>query len=134
MNPVEEARRLVEEGWYQVSRGFFMVAKLPEGKTGKQALFEATCKHGQHRGSDAQRWVDNLGERHAGDHYLRCYAHLDGNTKTVGADVFEAFRKLGGGVYTFTARKPVKKPRIIRCNKPDCVVHGHDCGCYVEYP
>jgi hypothetical protein len=102
MTAEQYAKLLLEQGYYQVSRKYGMLARLPDGKTGRQALFEASME--QYRGLpneaswDAQqrRWVGHLPEASAADHYCRVYApkHLQ---RTVSQSVMNAFRKLGGG-------------------------------------
>lgn len=90
------AVQILTEGYFQVSRKFRTVAKFPPGKNGMQALFDAAAASGDH-GSRAEclRWVDSLGETAAGDYYLRVYAE----TLTVPVEVFDEFRRLGGGTY-----------------------------------
>lgn len=80
--------------WFQVSGKFRLVCRLPEGLTGKQAL-AAAAKH-----TDVQKWVDGMGEEHAGDHYLRCYAaHEELNEVE-----WRAFKKTGGSTYLMAGR------------------------------
>ncbi len=73
--------------WFQVSGHFRLAAKLPEGKTGKQALADTDC-------GDAA-WIEGLGEAHCGDHYLLCYAAHTGMSK----EEWKAFKESGGSTY-----------------------------------
>lgn len=84
MDPTKRAQQLLEEGYYQTSRGHRRVARLPPGKTGRQALREVAPR------------MAELSEASAGDHYLRCYCreHLDLDQET-----FNEFRRLGGTTY-----------------------------------
>lgn len=86
--PLAEATRLLEEGYYQVSSAHRMLAKLPEGKTGRMALYEAA----KHERTDAWQWAFSMGEPSAADQYLRVYA----NSIIVSPAVFAAFKRLGG--------------------------------------
>lgn len=89
----DTAQELIDEGWYQVSRRWRTVARLPDGKTGVQALTEAETRR------DAEKWAKMLGEGSAGDHFLRCHANKDGLWKELDVPTFAAFRKLGGDTY-----------------------------------
>ena len=82
--------RVSSATWYSVSNKYRMVARLPEGKTGKQALAESG---GQRCGDQA--WIDGMGEASAGDHYLRCYAP----TVELSREEWAAFRAAGGTTY-----------------------------------
>lgn len=86
---VAEATRLLEAGYYQVSIAHRMLAKLPDGKTGRMALYEATNA----TRSDAWRWAFGMGESNAADYYCRVY----GKSIVVTPAVFAAFKRLGGG-------------------------------------
>jgi len=96
---IEAARRLLAEGWCQTSRRFRCVARLPPGQTGVEALIDASRRHRSFPLADLERWARGLGERHAGDHYLRCHAEQDGNSRQLDIPTFAAFRKLGGNTY-----------------------------------
>lgn len=98
-----QAKQLIDAGYFQVSSAYHMLARLPEGYTGRQALFEASMKiysdlsAGQ-RMAWAEReraWVDSMSEPSATDQYLRVYAPKE-HTVTVSPAVFAAYRKLGG--------------------------------------
>lgn len=100
MTPTEIAQGLINDGYYQVSRAHRHIAKLPEGKTGKQALYEATMENYKHLDTSKREywekrnkdWVKNLGEIASKDQYLRVYA----TSIQVSQAVFNEFRRLGG--------------------------------------
>ena len=100
--PRGAAASLIVGGWYQVSRRWRTLARLPDGKTGIQALAEAADGE---VARDSRDWAKMLGERQAGDHFLRVYARGMGLWREVSADVFREFRNLGGGTYADTARR-----------------------------
>lgn len=79
--------------WYQTSGRFRHAAKLPEGKTGKQALAECGGPR-----CDDQAWIDGMGEAHSGDYYLRCHAP-DEDTVVMTREEWHAFKKAGGTTY-----------------------------------
>ncbi len=83
-----EAQRLINARYYQISSAHRTVARLPEGLTGRQALAAA---------SGDPEWAGQLGERAAGDYYLRCYGK---DTLTLDAPTFIEFRRLGGSTYS----------------------------------
>ena len=100
---IREAQALIDGGWYQTSRAYCMLAKLPVGKTGIQALIEAEQASRDGR-EYAQVWAARMGEHHSGDHFLRM--HAKGKLKkTVSSQVMDEFKKLGGGTYS-QARLP----------------------------
>lgn len=76
---------LIEHGWKQTSRRWRMLSRLPDGKTGIEALAEAS--------KDAP-WAKKLGERDSAAQFCRVYAGE--LTISVPRNVFDAFRKLGG--------------------------------------
>lgn len=75
------ARRLVAEGYHQVSRAYREVARLPEGKTGIEALQDVG-------------WRDAAGmsEWHAADQFRRVYAEGRGLTRKLTRSEFEWFK------------------------------------------
>lgn len=98
-----EAERLIAEGYYQISNKYRLLAKLPEGKTGIQALEEASLEeYRKTRPSDIKpeidaywlshypTWARGLGEYHAGAHYLTTYAA----PITVSEEVWAEFYRL----------------------------------------
>jgi len=91
----KKVQGIIDQGYYQVSRRFRTLARLPKGKTGMEALLEATDEL---QPMDAVKWVKGLGEGHAGDHFLRC--HAGKNVQIIlTEEEFHMFRKLGGGCY-----------------------------------
>lgn len=92
------AEELISGGYYQVSRKFGMLAKLPEGKTGREALYEATMRqyaglpNEAHFDRTTRRWVNGMSEASAADQYLRVYAVA----VTVNPTTMRRFRTLGG--------------------------------------
>lgn len=84
----EEAAELVRLGYCQVSRKFRSVARLPEGKTGIEAL------------ADASRdlvWARTLGEEHAAEQFRRVYAiYAPAEQRLIlilTREVFDAFKR-----------------------------------------
>ena len=94
---IENARKLIEEGWCQTSRKHRMLARLPDGKTGVEALADAERRYGHQ--PDPVKWATGLGNGGAGSFYLSRYAHHDLNNCTVDLPTFSAFKKLGGTTY-----------------------------------
>jgi hypothetical protein len=107
--------------WFQISRKYRMVARLPAEKTGIEALIEAARRTGYPPRKDLEDWARGLGEGSAGDHYLCCYApQKEEDWKELDIPTFQAFRRLGGTTYqswhyekthpdTFAKIKEVKK-------------------------
>lgn len=95
----EDAQRLIDDGFYQVSRKFRLLAKLPTGKDGIQALIEGETEAYKRTGgtprADLEIWAKRIGPVQAADHYLSCHAP----TIEVSRETFDAFRKLGGNTY-----------------------------------
>jgi hypothetical protein len=85
------AEQLLSLGYYQTSRRFRHLARLPEGKTGKEALLESDFQH-----YDKEHWIACMDEYSAGDFYLRGRA---ADKIVVSKEVFDQFRKLGGNTY-----------------------------------
>ena len=86
VNAEKEAADLIAQGYFQTSRRFRHLCKLPEGRTGVQALADA---------SGDRVWAEWLGEANAGDHWLRVY----GKPISVSQEVFAEFLRQGGGTY-----------------------------------
>ena len=88
-------RLLVQNGWHQVSRKYHIICRLPEGKTGIEALTEAAMES---RPWDAKEWANNLGESSATDQYLRVYAPWNDKKqhRQLTEQEFAAFREVGG--------------------------------------
>ena len=89
-----EAKRLLDKGYYQTSRSFRMLARLPEGKTAHQALTTA----------NNEPWTRGLTAACAGDYYLRVHAPKEDRVILKCDRVFRAFRALGGGTYLAARR------------------------------
>ena len=89
----DSARALIADGWFQVSRKYRTVARLPEGKTGKEALLESSRRSVP----DAPRWVACLSERDAADYWGRVHARAASLWLELDVATFAAFRRLGGG-------------------------------------
>jgi hypothetical protein len=86
--------------WFQISRGHRHVARLPEGKTGVEALIASYSERsGRGTREDYERWARRGGEGSAGDSYLRTYASRDGLGRQLTRVAFEAFRAAGGDTY-----------------------------------
>ncbi len=97
------------EVWYQVSRNARMVARLPEGQTGIEALIDA--QRASPVRSDYALWARRMGEGSAGDYYLRCHALRDRPElhKELTREEFAAFRKAGGETYMTKTWQRLKK-------------------------
>ncbi len=78
--------------WYQTSRKHRMIARLPDGKSGIEALTDAV---GPRR----------LSEALAGDQFLRVHARGD-LVKVLHPAGFAAFRRHGGGTYAGQEGRP----------------------------
>ena len=98
-----KAQQFIDEGWFQISRRHRMLARLPEGMTGKEALFEARKKEigpkhwGGYWEEDTAKWVNNLGEESCAEHFRRVYSTYDKTLNiTLDEKTFNAFRSLGG--------------------------------------
>ena len=90
---IDHAKCLIDEGAHQVSRKHRMVAKLPTGLDGIEALIQAERRL-DYPHPNLEEWARGLGNRHAGDQYMRCYAEQEGNMVTLDIPTFAAFRKL----------------------------------------
>ncbi len=73
--------------YFQTSIKHRTVGKLPDGMTGIVALAKA---------SKRRKWAELLGERSAGDHFLRVYGT---ETLTLDIETWIAYKRLGGGTY-----------------------------------
>lgn len=100
----DEIKQLVMDGWHQISAAYRTIARLPEGKTGRQALYEATqkqyigLKNEQEWAVQNAAWCRNLGEASATDQYLRCYAEREGGlVRVLTPEEFKRYKKFGGG-------------------------------------
>lgn len=88
---IAKAEQLIKEGYYQISRKYRHIARLPEGMTGKQALKLVTPP-------ERHYWVEAMGESSAGDHYLSCYSPPNQQV-VLDIPTFMAFRQAGGNTY-----------------------------------
>src|SRR5574342_862917 len=89
------AQDLINNGFYQVSRKFRLLARFPKGLTGKQALSMIDPNLGK-----------RLTEGDAGDHYLRIYASPP-DLIEVDQETMDEFRRLGGSTYEGPRRQRI---------------------------
>ena len=94
MTPREKAEKLIKEGYQQVSRRYYILARLPEGKTGKQALLDYSRTNFLR--SDLYRWVNMIGEDQSASFFRRVCSRYLGLWVEVKWDVWKEFRRLGG--------------------------------------
>jgi len=89
----EALQQLIDEGWQSTSNKFRILARLPEGMTGKQALVLLEEYPGQHA------YLKSLSEPSAADHFRRCM-HKEEHRERWQMELCQAdykrFRKLGG--------------------------------------
>jgi len=78
--------------WFQTSSSYRMVNRLPEGKTGTEALRESGGPR-----CDDEKWLQLLGEAACGDHFLRTSAWP---ARVLTAEEWAYYKKLGGGTYS----------------------------------
>lgn len=81
------ASDLLKQGYVQISRRYRIVARLPRGKTGLEALEEADP-------ALVEDWLASLEER-ATEQYLRVYAPNE-LKETLTEEEFNAFLRLRG--------------------------------------
>lgn len=118
---VRNGAQLVAAGYFQTSRAYRMVGRIPPGKRARDALFEAVMgrtletidKIRKSKGGlkssvfksleemerswrqDHRNWVNLLDERSVIDHYVRVYA--EGEDKlTLTPEEFDSFKAAGG--------------------------------------
>ena len=95
------AKKILNRGFYQVSRAYRTVARLPPGKSGKQVLLEAVNATVNIRPEywlpHNAEWVARMTERDAKDQFLRVYASNRQLWLELDEPTFKAFRDLGGG-------------------------------------
>lgn len=85
----ETARRLVAEGWESTSNSYRNVARLPEGKSGLEALKEVA--------PDEYHHLTETIERRAANVYRRIYAtEAAGTKRSLDRETFAAFKRAGG--------------------------------------
>lgn len=93
-----EGKRLVSEGWYQTSRAARMIARLPAGLSGREAL--AQSSYYVHREMAASA----LDERSCGHSYLASNDVPAEDRRELSIGVFNAFRAAGGETYQGAAQ------------------------------
>lgn len=79
--------------YFQVSRAYGHVMRLPYGKTGMEALRESGGQR-----CDDEEWIQGLGEEHCGDYYLRVHAPNSQRVRLT-PEEFNYYRHLGGRTY-----------------------------------
>jgi len=85
----EIAAKLVRDGWKSTSNKHRVIARLPEGKTGLEALREVAP-------DDHKRIMENA-ERQAADTYRRLYANWGaGTSQILDSGTWSAFKRAGG--------------------------------------
>jgi hypothetical protein len=82
--------------YYQVSGRYRTAAAFPPGMTGIQALQHAVGQQERPFRADYMTWADKMGEGHAGDHYLRCYAT---DTVEMSIEEWREWKRNGGTTY-----------------------------------
>lgn len=87
---IQDAEDLLREGYYIVNRRHGIVACLPEGKTGTEALGTA---------SGNANWANQISEEDAGEQYLCIYAFEDDAWIELDSPTFKAFLQAGGRRY-----------------------------------
>lgn len=84
--------------YFQVSRAYGRVARLPEGKTGMEALRECGGQR-----CDDEKWLQAMGEARCGEYYMRVYGS-NSLVVTLTPEEFMYYRKCGGDTYSFSMR------------------------------
>jgi hypothetical protein len=102
--------------WFQVSRRYRTVARLPDGMTGIEALIEAQAQS-EYPHPDYEKWAKGMGEGSAGDHFLRCYAKKQELWMELGRRTFEAYRKAGGETYAVAFYRRQRENNVHDSNK-----------------
>lgn len=95
--------------WFQVSRRYHIVARLPPGMNGNEALLWGIGQYYEHcepdprgRRKHEQEWAARLDEKSAGDQFLRVYSgykFASPYQRQLSAAQFDAFRRAGGRTY-----------------------------------
>lgn len=120
---MRDGKELVAAGYYQTSARYRTVGRVPPGKTGREALFEAemagTLRHvaalrkqkrqgpvssvfktpadmERHWRKAHREWVNRLGEMSAVDQYIRVYATGE-DSLTLTPEEWRSFKAAGGG-------------------------------------
>lgn len=100
LNPEERARWLVRNGYKQVSRKGCMVARLPDGLSGREALRLAReAYEGGNLTDDEYAQIARRSHADAEDEFCRVYAMYLGTPFVIALDTttFTHYRRLGGG-------------------------------------
>lgn len=92
-----DASELIAQGYYQVSRNHRVLARFPQGRSGKAALRAVVSP------AVFRQVFEAMPEGECGDHYLAAYAPPEDRV-TVDLTTFRAFRALGGDRYSKGAR------------------------------
>lgn len=90
--------------WFQTSRRYRSIARLPEGMTPQQALIWGMEGHNKHFkdpgiSNHERKWAESLDDRSASSQFMRVYssypfaAHCN---KELTEEEFKAFRDAGG--------------------------------------
>lgn len=74
--------------WFSISNRYRLIARLPEGKTGLEALKERAPESFEH--------IMQHAEQLAADEYRRTYARQHGDEVELSSEDYSAFRKAGG--------------------------------------
>jgi hypothetical protein len=86
---MEIARALVRDGWMSTSNKRRTIARLPEGKTGLEALRDVA--------PEAHDTIMSRAEQQAANGYRRIFASEgDGTRQTLDVSMWMAFKKAGG--------------------------------------
>lgn len=88
-NDREIAEQLVRDGWQSTSNKYRVIARLPEGKTGLEAVREVD--------PIAYKRIMEHAERQAEAYYRRMLANTSAGTQqTLDESMWRAFKKAGG--------------------------------------
>lgn len=87
---MRDVKALILRGYYQVSRSYRQIARLPEGKTGRQLLAEMP----EYKHMTTKAGLNNAS---LDDFWLRMFAFRDPEfSLTLTVEEFAEFRRLGG--------------------------------------
>lgn len=101
LSPAEEqAFEFLRANYYIVNRRHCIVGCLPPGKTGTQALGEA---------SGNAQYANQISEEEAGDQYLRFHGFEQNMWVELPSDAFSAFVRAGGRRYLEPPKSTLKK-------------------------
>jgi hypothetical protein len=88
MDIKEKVADLIKQGYEQISRKYRMLGRLPEGKTGLEALREVDPRLAQH-------FLDNANNA-AKDQYIRCYTRGEPYRIELTREEFDEFLRQTG--------------------------------------